>query len=79
MGVQKPIKPCPNCGGKMKLIRGLPNLGRYKKGNSRIRFSLLQCTSCDYKTKTYYQQKKQSSRELDEYVINLWNASHPGN
>lgn len=71
--MQAQIRPCPKCGGKMKLLRGLPSLGKYRKGNSNKRFSLMQCLSCNYKTEPFYPEKGESGRELDERVIALWN------
>ena len=62
------MKPCPKCGNKAKLIRGLPNMG-----NSKTRFALVQCRVCHYKTKTLRPEEGESSESLRDRAIALWN------
>ena len=62
------LKPCPKCGSKGKLIRGLPNMG-----NSKTRFALVQCLNCHYKTPTLRPAKGESSPSLRDRAIAVWN------
>jgi len=62
------LRPCPKCGGKAKLRRGLPNMG-----NSKNRYALVQCLKCNYKTPTLKPFKGESDKSLKERAIQLWN------
>ncbi|MBO7131889.1 Lar family restriction alleviation protein [Candidatus Saccharibacteria bacterium] len=62
------LEPCPKCGGKAKLRRGLPNLG-----NSKERFAMVQCLTCNYKTPTIKPKGGESNESLKNRVIELWN------
>ena len=62
------LNACPKCGGKAKLIRGLPNTG-----NAKNRYALVQCRICHYKTPTLRPAQGESSESLKNRAIALWN------
>ena len=62
------LKPCPKCGGKAKLRRGFPNLG-----NAKVRFAMVQCLECNYKTPTLKPKGHESNESLKKRVIDIWN------
>lgn len=62
------LEPCPKCGGKAKLKRGLPNMG-----NSKTRFAFVQCLECLYRTPTLKPTEKESDRSLRDRAIAAWN------
>ena len=63
------LEPCPKCGGKGKLKRGLPNMG-----NSKTRFAMVQCLTCNYKTPTLKPEDGESSESLKNRAIDPWNS-----
>lgn len=62
------LKPCPKCGGKAKLLRGLPNMG-----NSRARYALVICLRCGHKTDTIIPEARESDKSLRRRASELWN------
>lgn len=58
---------CPYCGGKVKLRRGLPNMG-----NSNTKFGFLLCLECGKQTNKKYQGKNESQLEFRERVLDEW-------
>ncbi|MBR3253458.1 Lar family restriction alleviation protein [Candidatus Saccharibacteria bacterium] len=66
------LNPCPKCGGKAKLIRGLPNMG-----NSKTLYALVQCRICHYKTPTLRPEEGESGESLKNRAIALWNNEQP--
>ena len=72
---QKPLSPCPECGGKAKLMRGMPNLG-YKgapiKGNAKERYAKVQCKECGFTTETLKPRTGEHNKELYERAVSCW-------
>lgn len=61
------VPPCPFCGGKVKLRRGLPNMG-----NSKTKWGFLQCLQCGAKTAKYIPKPDETTEEFRERVLNVW-------
>ncbi len=62
------LEPCPRCGGKAKLKRGLPRLQKVKD-----RFALVQCLSCNLRTPTYHQRPGETGENVDLRAATAWN------
>ena len=61
------VPRCPYCGGKVKLRRGLPNMG-----NSTNKWGFLECLECKQKTKKQYQRDDESQLDFRERVLDEW-------
>lgn len=69
------LSPCPNCGGKAKLRRGLPNLGHKGgpyKGNSKERYAKVQCLECSFSTPTIKPKNGEPNQKLYERAVSYW-------
>ena len=63
------LKPCPFCGGKAKMKRGLPRVNRAPE-----RYALVQCLACMARTQTYRQAAMEPGVSVDEYAAARWNG-----
>ena len=61
------IPSCPYCRGKVKLRRGLPNMG-----NATEKWGFLLCLNCGKQTNKKYQGKNESQLEFRERVLDEW-------
>mgnify|MGYP003312051363 CR=1 FL=1 len=61
------VPPCPKCGGRVKLRRGLPNMG-----NSKTRWGFLQCLNCGERTLTFHPIKGESEKDFRERILDVW-------
>ena len=71
------LERCPKCEGKAKLKWG-PHNCNYKanppkKGHKESTFALVQCLSCNFKTKTFKPVNGESAEVLKERAILAWN------
>ena len=61
------VPPCPRCHGKVKLRRGLPEMG-----NSDHKWGYLLCTECGLRTTTEYPKKDESNKDFRERILDTW-------
>lgn len=61
------VPSCPYCGGKVKLRRGLPNMG-----NSKVEWGYLLCLNCGERTTTEYPRDNETSIEFRERILDIW-------
>lgn len=61
------VPPCPFCKGKVKLRRGLPNIG-----NSKTRWGFLECTVCKKRSPKLVPEPHENEIHFRERVLDQW-------